>query len=72
MAGDSVLAGELAHPLQIAMAFLDRRLKIDPRQFFPEGAQVEIAFDLADAGELLLPPRPPTVSERCAFHLSSH
>src|SRR5262249_4593035 len=67
--GHAALAGELAHALEIAMTLLYSQVEIDASQFLPESADVEIALDLADAGEFFLRPRGHPVSQRCAFHL---
>src|SRR5437667_12424177 len=39
---DAVLAGELAHPVEVAMTLFDGQVQIDPRQFLAEGADVEV------------------------------
>ena len=43
-------AGILAHPLEVADAFLPGQLEVDPRQFLAERPDVVITLDLAQGG----------------------
>jgi hypothetical protein len=44
----------LAHPVEIPMPFLDRKVQVYARQFLAECPNVKIAFNLAEPGDFLL------------------
>jgi hypothetical protein len=68
LASFACLAGKIPHPAEVTDALFDSEIEVDARHLFAEGAHVELAFNLPNAGQLLLRETRAAVGQRRAFH----